>query len=65
MSDVDEYFESEDYREGCPECGSTGPGDPGEPDGWRSACIDDLCYGGEVPCMHGDDDRLPCSVCGR
>lgn len=35
------------------------------PDSWESACIDDLCHGGEVPCMHGDYARLPCSMCGK
>lgn len=42
-------------------------GDDGEdnPDSWESACIDDLCHGGEVPCMHGDYARLPCSMCGK
>lgn len=44
----------------CPACGG---GD--EPDLWESACWDDLCHGGEVPCMHGDYSRLPCSICGK
>ncbi len=35
------------------------------PDSWESGCIDDLCHGGEVPCMHGDYARLPCSRCGK
>lgn len=53
--DFDDRYEDD----GCPEC------DDGEPDTWASACIDDLCHGGEVPCMHGDYARLPCSLCGK
>lgn len=34
-------------------------------DSYESACPDDLCHGGEVPCMHGDYTRLPCSACGN
>ena len=34
--------------EGCPECD-----DGNSLDAWESSCIDDLCNGGEVPCMHG------------
>lgn len=58
----------------CDECGATLDqcdcpcwqcGDSEEPDSWESACIDDLCHGGEVPCMHGDWSRLPCSACGK
>jgi hypothetical protein len=44
----------------CPECC-----DGEEPDLWQSACIDDLCHGGEVPCMHGDWARLKCGLCGK
>jgi hypothetical protein len=43
----------------CPRCGDE------EPDSWESACPDDLCHGGEVPCMHGDYARLPCALCGK
>lgn len=43
----------------CPECGD------GDPDCLQSACIDDLCHGGEVPCMHGDWSTIPCSFCGE
>lgn len=48
----------------CP-CWQCGDGE--DPDSWESACIDDMymCYGGEVPCMHGDWARLPCGVCGK
>jgi len=44
--------------EECPECGWPAQ----EPDTWQSACIDDLCHGGEVPCMHGDYEKLPCGI---
>ena len=37
----------------CEYCDGTGLSD-------ESACIDDLCHGGEVPCMHGDWAALPC-----
>lgn len=44
----------------CPECGDD------EDLFWaQSACIDDMCHGGEVPCMHGDWARLPCHLCGK
>ena len=44
----------------CPQC------DDGEDmNCWESACIDDLCHGGEVPCMHGDYARLRCGLCGK
>ena len=44
----------------CPKC------ENGESlDSMQSACIDDLCHGGEVPCMHGDYARLECSLCGK
>lgn len=52
----DQMFDDDE----CPQCGG---GE--EPDSWESACIDDLCHGGEVPCMHGDYARLPCGLCGR
>ena len=43
----------------CPGCGD---GDLG----WaESGCIDDMCYGGDVPCMHGDYAVIPCGLCGR
>jgi hypothetical protein len=29
-----------------------------------SACIDDMCHGGDVPCCHGDEDVIACDVCG-
>lgn len=32
--------------------------------GEGSFCIDDLCHGGEVPCMHGDQDLIRCDWCG-
>lgn len=28
-----------------------------------SACIDDLCHGGGVPCMHEDHRVIPCDIC--
>ena len=55
--DCDEIVD-QDY--GCPECG-----DGEEPDLWQSACWDDLCHGGDVPCMHGDYSKLPCGICGK
>lgn len=61
MSDTfkpdDEWMDDDDL---CPECGG---GE--EPDSWQSACIDDLCHGGEVPCMHGEWARLRCGLCGE
>ena len=45
---------SDDY---CPHC------DNGEI--LESACVDDLCHGGEVPCMHGDWSALRCQFCGK
>lgn len=54
---TDDYGDDDD---GCPECS-----DGEEPDSWQSACPDDLCHGGEVPCMHGDYARLRCSLCGK
>jgi hypothetical protein len=36
-----------------------------DPESWESACIDDMCHGGEVPCMHGSYARLPCLRCGK
>lgn len=50
----------DDQDEGCPECC-----DGEEPDDWQSVCVDDLCHGGEVPCMHGDYSILPCGLCGK
>lgn len=54
--------EPEDYDDGggCQECG-----DGENPDSLKSACIDDLCHGGDVPCMHGEWDALPCGTCGK
>lgn len=55
-----ESCECEDYEDFddpfCPEC-------DGERTG-QSDCIDDICNGGEVPCMHGDWSTYPCSTCG-
>ncbi len=48
-----------DDFEGCGQCGD------GDPDSWESACVDDLCHGGDVPCMHGSYARLKCGVCGK
>lgn len=54
--DHDDFYDDET----CPGCGD------GECESLRSACIDDLCYGGEVPCaIHGDLSTLPCSLCGK
>lgn len=55
-----ELDEDCDDGSGCPECS-----DGEEPDLWQSACIDDLCHGREVPCMHDDYARLPCGLCGK
>lgn len=41
----------------CEECG--GDGGTG-----MSNCIDDLCNGNEVPCMHGDFAEYRCDTCG-
>ena len=41
----------------CEECG--GDGGTGQ-----SNCIDDMCNGGDVPCMHGDDTEYTCEPCG-
>jgi hypothetical protein len=66
MSDVtgvptpDDRAWHEDELDECPECAGGA-----EPDTWQSACIDDLCRGGEVPCMHGSYARLPCWLCGK
>jgi len=49
----------DDEYEGCGQCGD------GDPDSWESACIDDLCHGGQVPCLHGSYARLKCGVCGK
>lgn len=51
-----EYYEFEDDDGLC---------DCDHPDSWESACIDDLCHGGEVPCMHGDYAKLPCPRCNK
>lgn len=53
----DDY--EDDDEGGCGQCGD------GDPDSWESACIDDMCHGGQVPCMHGDYRRLRCGVCGK
>lgn len=53
--DYDDCFEGDV----CPECGD------GDEELLQSACPDDLCHGGEVPCMHGDWSSLPCSLCGK
>jgi hypothetical protein len=53
-----EDYMADDYDDGsCPECGDEGSG--------LSGCFDDLCHGGDVPCMHGDYRMLPCSCCGK
>ena len=51
-------YDFDDYEdEGlCPECGGEGTE--------QSDCIDDLCHGGDVPCMHGEYSMIPCSTCG-
>lgn len=57
---VDEYWDEYDGSdEACPECGD------GDVDMLGSACIDDLCHGGEVPCMHGYYGVLRCHLCGE
>lgn len=40
----------------CEECG--GEGGTGQ-----SNCIDDMCNGGDVPCLHGDDTEYTCGTC--
>ncbi len=59
MSEPDEWGDDPD-DDGCPQCGWPY-------DCWdeQSACIDDLCHGGRVPCMHGNMDTLPCALCGH
>lgn len=59
MSEPDYNVDDDGYEYECPQCGW--PND--DPDSWESACIDDLCHGGEVPCMHGDYSRIPCGLC--
>lgn len=56
---TDEYDDDGFYddTDECPECG--------DGEDLQSACIDDLCHGGEVPCMHGSWAAIPCSLCGR
>lgn len=54
IDDDDMWDDVDDY---CPECG--------DGENLRSACIDDLCHGGEVPCMHGDWSAMRCSLCGK
>ena len=53
-----EYFDQDDRR--CPQCF-----DGEEPDLLESGCIDDLCHGGPVPCMHGDYTTAVCALCGK
>ncbi len=55
----DDYYDDDPYFDSCPECGD------GDYELARSACPDDLCHGGEVPCMHGDYSVLRCSLCGK
>lgn len=60
-SDMAEYEDFEDPDDDtCPQCGWPD-------DCWdeQSSCIDDLCHGGPVPCMHGDTGTLPCGLCGH
>lgn len=56
---TEDYDEYDDEYGTCSGCGD------GDFEMARSACIDDLCRGGEVPCMHGDLSMLPCPLCGR
>lgn len=35
----------------------------GDGESLESACIDDLCHGGTVPCLHGDYAHIPCQFC--
>lgn len=60
MSEKIDFDEVDEWDDGyCPNCGYEG-------DHLESACIDDLCYGGPVPCeLHGDYSTLPCPLCGR
>lgn len=57
---VEEHIgNNDDYGDdegSCPECGDEGTG--------ISDCIDDLCNGGDVPCMHGEWVEIPCGTCG-
>lgn len=53
----DDYDDDYDPEGRCPECG--------DGEHLQSSCIDDLCHGGDVPCMHGDWSTLPCSLCGK
>ena len=52
--ECDDYEDFDDSF--CPECHGEGTG--------MSDCIDDLCNGGEVPCMHGNWDAYRCQTCG-
>lgn len=50
----DDWYDDDEYT--CWNC--YGEGHTG------SACIDDLCHGGEVPCkFHGDSHYIRCDVC--
>lgn len=59
----DDHYDGDDYWDDpdgtCPECGD------GDIEFAQSACIDDLCHGGEVPCMHGSWAVIPCGLCGK
>lgn len=49
-------YEEDDY-DACPACHDEGTGESG--------CVDDLCHGGDVPCMHGDYRMIRCGCCGN
>lgn len=44
-----------DYPENCWNCGGTGY--------LGSDCDDDMCHGGDVPCLHGDTGEIRCDIC--
>lgn len=60
MTTNEEFDDDFDPECRCHECGD------GDIELLRSACCDDLCHGGEVPCeIHGDFSVLPCGLCGK
>ncbi len=57
---IPDWCSTDDYVE-CERCGWPHQ----EVDSWESACVDDMCHGGGVPCMHGSYSKLRCDSCGN
>lgn len=53
-----DYAMFDDDDDGPYECAQCGDGEQ-----LKSACIDDICHGGDVPCMHGSYAAIPCQFC--